>query len=159
LRLRICAIAAIAALTGFAVQYTSELPALPDPTALILNLRNQVTPLRFTLGTDPEAPNCDTPITLKVHVIDAAGRPADGLIIEADAAINGTGHGAQHVTLHGKGHGNYEGKMKLETAGSWDVDLTATKDMKTSRQRLSIEVGGAQVSPEPRNPNEDDSES
>ncbi len=157
MRLRIFPIAAVAALTYLAIKHSSELPALPDPATAILSLR--VAPFRFTLGTEPEAPNCDTPITLKVHVIDAAGHPADGLIIEADAAMSSMDHGAKHATLRGKGHGNYEGEMELETAGSWEVDLTATKDLKTGRQRLSIEVGGSQKSTEPRNPNEDNSES
>ncbi len=159
MRLRILAVAAVAPLTYFAIKHSSELPAPPDPTALIMNLRNQLTPFRFTLATDPESPSCDAPITLKVHVIDTAGQSADGLLIEADASMSGTDHAAaQHVTLRGKGHGNYEGMVELETAGSWDVDLSATKDLKRGRQRLSIEVRGAR-SPEPRNPNEDNSES
>jgi len=32
--------------------------------------------------------------------------------------------------------------MNLEMPGSWDLDLTATKDGKSSRQQLNIEVGG-----------------
>jgi hypothetical protein len=44
-------------------------------------------------------------------------------------------------------------------AGSWNVDLTARKDGKMDRQRLSIEVTGARGSPQPRNPNEDAPES
>jgi hypothetical protein len=31
--------------------------------------------------------------------------------------------------------------VNLEMAGSWDVDLTATKDGKSRQQKLSIEVG------------------
>jgi hypothetical protein len=156
LRLRVVAIAAVAGLTYFATEHRSELPAAPDPGALILNLRNQFTPFRFTVGTYPESPNCDTPITLKVHVIDAAGYPVDGLIVEAAASVTGVDHGAQYVTLRGKGHGNYEGRIKLELAGSWQVDLTGTTAFKTSRQRFSIDVGAAHGSSEP---NEDDSES
>jgi hypothetical protein len=156
MRLRIFAVAAVVVLAYVAIQHRS---AMPDPSALILNLRNQAPPIRFTLATEPEQPRCDTPVTLKVHAIDTAGHAANGLIIEADAAMNGMEHGALHVTLRSKGHGNYEGKMEMETAGSWDVDLSATKDMTTTRQRLSIEVGGAQTSPEKRNPNDDESSS
>lgn len=154
MRLRIVALAAVAALAYFAVQHRSELPALPDFTVLIVSLRNPQ--FRFTLGTEPEAPSCDAPITLKVHVIDAAGNPADGLTIEADAAMNGMEHGARRVTLHGKGHGNYEGKIELEIVGCWELDLTTIKGFTAARQRLSIEVGPAQGRPEPH---EDDSES
>jgi hypothetical protein len=50
--------------------------------------------------------------------------------------------GAQHLTLSGKGGGDYEGEVKLEMAGSWDVDLSATRDGKSRQQKLSIEVGG-----------------
>ena len=56
--------------------------------------------------------------------------------------MSGMDHGSQHLTLDGKGDGDYEGQMNLEMAGSWDVDLTATKDGKSRQQRLNIEVGG-----------------
>ncbi len=155
MRLRILAFATVAALTYFAVEHRAELPALPDPTALIINMRNQVTPFRFDLKTDPESPSCEAPVTLKVHVVDTAGQPADGLFVEADAAMSGMDHGTQHVRLRGKGHG---GMVELEMVGSWNLDLNATKDSTRSRQRFIIEVG-AQAPPEPRNPNEDNSES
>jgi len=54
--------------------------------------------------------------------------------------MSSSDHPAQHVTLRAKGNGNYEGRVQLEMAGSWNVDLTASKDGKLSRQRLSIEV-------------------
>jgi len=76
---------------------------------------------------------------LKVHVIDATNQPADGVTVSADVSMGGT---AKHLTLSGRGDGDYEGQMDLEMSGSWDVDLTATKDGKSRQQRLSIEVGG-----------------
>jgi nitrogen fixation protein FixH len=51
-------------------------------------------------------------------------------------------HGSQHLTLNGRGNGDYEGEVNLEMPGSWDVDLTANKDGKSRQQKLSIEVGG-----------------
>ena len=47
MRLRIVAIAAAAALTYCAIQHRAELPALPDSTALLMNLRNQDAPFRL----------------------------------------------------------------------------------------------------------------
>lgn len=76
---------------------------------------------------------------LKVHVIDAANQPADGVTLDADVSMGGM---SQHLTLSGTGGGDYETQMNLEMAGSWDVDLTATKDGKSRQQRLSIDVGG-----------------
>ena len=149
MRLRAVAIAAVVGLAYFASEHRSELPAAPHLTALILGVRNQFTPFRFTLGTYPESPNCDAPITLTVHVIDAAGHPVDGLVVDAAASMTGADHAAQYVTLRGKGHGNYEGRIDLEVAGSWQVDLSGTNAFKTSRQRFSIEVGAAHVSSEP----------
>ena len=81
-------------------------------------------------------------VTLKVHVIDAAGQPADGVAVQADVSMSGMDQGAQHLTLDGKGGGDYEGDVKLEMAGSWDVDLTATQGDKSGKQKLSMEVGG-----------------
>jgi hypothetical protein len=114
----------------------------PNPTTIINNTRDQLTPFRFTLATDPTPPSYSRPITLKVHVIDAASQPADGVTLKADVSMSGMDSGAQHLTLSGKGGGDYEGQMNLEMAGSWDVDLTATKDGKSRQQKLSIEVGG-----------------
>jgi YtkA-like len=111
----------------------------PSPTTLINGTRDRLNPFRFTLATDPASANFNGPITIKVHVIDATGQPADGVTVEANVSMSGM---AQHVTLDGKGGGDYEGDVKLEMAGSWDVDLTATRDGKSGKQRLSIEVGG-----------------
>jgi hypothetical protein len=72
-------------------------------------------------------------------VIDSADQPADGVTLTADFSMSGM---TQHITLEGKGGGDYEGRVNLEMAGSWDVDLTATRDEKRREQRLSIEVGG-----------------
>jgi hypothetical protein len=159
MRLRILAIATVAVLTYFVMEHKLGLPAPPTPAALVMSLRNQLSPFRFTLATDPEPPECDTPTILRVHASDAAGQPASGLIIEADVYMSSIDHTAQHVTLRGKGNGNYEGRVEMERAGIWNVDLTASKDGKLNRQRLSIEVTGARGSPQPRNPNEDAPES
>jgi hypothetical protein len=113
----------------------------PSPTALINNTRDRLTPFRFTLTTDPSTPSFNSPIVLKVHVIDAANQPADGVTLQADVSMGGMDQGAQHLTLSGGSDGDYQGEMKLDMAGSWDVVLTATKDGKSRQQRLSIEVG------------------
>ena len=142
MRFRLIAIAAIAAMLYFAFKYKPEPVAPPlDPTAIINGTRDKLTPFRFTLATDPASPNFNSPILLKVHVIDAAGQPADGVELKADVSMSGMDQGAQHLTLSGRGNGDYDGELKLEMAGSWDVDLTATKDGKSGQQKLSIEVG------------------
>ncbi len=120
----------------------SESTTPPNPTAIINNTRDQLTPFRFTLTTDPTPPKYSSPFMLKVHVIDGANQPADGVTLKADVTMTGMDHGAQHITLSGKGDGDYEGQVNLEMAGPWDVDLTASKDGKSRQQKLSIEVGG-----------------
>ena len=114
----------------------------PNPATVINNVRDQLTPFRFTLATDPASPSYKAPILLKVRVIDAANQPADGVTINADVSMSGMEQGAKHLTLSGKGGGDYEGQVNLDMAGSWDVDLTANKDGKSRQQKLSIEVGG-----------------
>ena len=142
MRVHTLTIAAVAVLTVACTGCKSE-PALPpNPTTIINNVRDQLTPFRFTLATDPASPSYNAPILLKVHVIDAADQPADGATVNADVSMSGMDHGAQHLTLSGKGSGDYEGQVNLEMAGSWDVDLTATRDGKSRQQKLSIEVGG-----------------
>lgn len=153
---RIVVIVAIATVAYFAIRHRVELPAPPDPTALILSMRNQVPPFRLSLATYPEQPCSDESITLRVHAVDGAGLPVDGLKIEAYAAMSGSEHGARRLTLRSKGNGNYEGRVSLELAGSWDVDLSATKDGKSARERLNIDVG-APHGPHSADDDDDDS--
>jgi hypothetical protein len=134
---------AVALLTMVSSGCKSEEAALPpSPTTLINGTRDRLNPFRFTLATDPATPNFNGPITIKVHVIDATNQPAEGVTVQADVSMGGMDQGAQHLTLSDKGGGDYEGDVKLEMAGSWDVDLTATRDGKSRQQKLSIEVGG-----------------
>jgi YtkA-like len=141
MRVHSLAIAAIAALTlGFGGCKSESMP--PNPSAIINNTRDRLTPFRFTLTTDPASPRYSSPIVLKVHVIDAANQPADGVTLKADVSMGGMDRGAQHLTLSGKGDGDYEGQLDLEMAGSWDVDLTGSKDGKSRQQKLNIDVGG-----------------
>ncbi len=153
MRVRIVAVVAAAALIYFAVVHRGELNSLPDPTTLLISLRNP--PFHFTLSTEPEPPNSGSPILLKVHATDAFSHPADGLTIEADVSMDGATRSAQHVTLRGEGNGNYRGAVDLETAGSWDVYLTGAKGGEKGRDKISIEV----TSPPAPNSDDDDSAS
>lgn len=121
---------------------SSDVVLPPSPASLINGTRDKLNPFRCTLTTDPASPSYNNAILIKVHVIDATNQPADGVSVQADISMGGMDHGAQHVTLDGKGGGDYEGEVNLEMAGSWDVDLTASRDGKSEQQRLSIEVGG-----------------
>jgi hypothetical protein len=142
MRFRFLAIAAIAAVVYFAVKYKpAPVIAPPNPAMIIQSTRDRLTPFRFVLATEPTSPSFNAPILLKVHVIDAADQPADGVELKADVSMSGMDQGAQHLVLSGRGNGDYDGRVNLEMAGSWDVDLTATKDGKSRQQKLSIEVG------------------
>jgi YtkA-like protein len=112
----------------------------PPPASLINNTRDRLNPFRFTFATEPSAPSIRDRITLRVHVIDAANQPADGVEVSAELSMPGVS--GPRVTLGGTGNGDYEGEVDLETAGSWDVDLAATRDDKSSKQRFAVEVGG-----------------
>jgi hypothetical protein len=142
MRFHTIALATLIALTLTVAGCKSDSAMPPDPTKIINNTRDQLTPFRFTLATDPASPNYHNPILLKVHVIDAAGQPADGVTLNTDVSMSGMENDAKHLTLSGKGGGDYEGQVNLEMAGSWDVGLTATKDGKSRQQKLSIQVGG-----------------
>ena len=136
----ICAAIAISLIVPvFGCKSENTLP--PSPASLINGTRDRLNPFRFTFATEPGAPSVNGRITLKVHVIDAANQPADGVQVNADVSMLGAG-GSHHVELSGQGNGDYEGEVDLETAGSWDVDLSATRDDKSSKQRFAIDVGG-----------------
>jgi hypothetical protein len=134
-------IAAIAGLMCFGISKYKPAPAdlPPNPADIINGTRDKLTPFRFNMTTDPASPNYNNSIVVKVHVIDSANQPADGVTLTADFSMGGM---AQQVVLEGKGGGEYEGRVNLEQAGNWDVDLTATKDEKRRQQRLNLEVGG-----------------
>ena len=119
----------------------SENTLPPAPASVINRTRDRLNPFRFNFATEPSAPNFNDRITLKVHVIDAANQPADGVEVNADLSTLGM-NGSHHVALSGVGNGDYEGEVDLEMAGSWDVDLSATRDDKSSKQRVILEVGG-----------------
>lgn len=119
----------------------SENTLPPAPASLINRTRDRLNPFRLTLATEPSAPTFNDQIMLKVHVIDAANQPADGVEVNADVSMPGM-NGSQHVIFSGTGDGDYEGAVKLEAPGSWDVDLSATRDDKSSKQRFAMEVGG-----------------
>jgi len=140
MRLCFAAVVVVFALALTGCKSESALP--PNPTSLINNTRDRLNPFRFTVTTDPASPSAKGPIMLKIHVIDAANQPADGVTLNADVSMSGMDRGAQHLTLSGRGDGDYEAQMNLEMPGTWDLDLTATKDGKSRQQRLSIQVGG-----------------
>ncbi len=117
---------------------SSDMP--PSPSGLLNGTRGRLNPFRMTMSTDPASPHAG-PVTIKVHVIDEANQPADGLTVKADITMAGMDHGAQHVTLDGRGSGDYDTQVTLEMSGSWDVDFTAAKDDKSVHQRLIVDVG------------------
>jgi nitrogen fixation protein FixH len=94
----------------------------------------------MTLAKDPSYPHASGPIQLKVHVIDAANQPADGLTLNAEVSMAGM-NGSHQLTLDGRGNGDYDGQLNVDMAGSWDVNLTASKDGKSGQQKLMMDVG------------------
>ena len=143
LKLRAISAAVVLSLSGVLLVSgcKSENTLPPPPASVINNTRDRLNPFRCTLATEPSAPTFNDQILLKVHVIDAASQPADGVELNADVSMPGM-NGSQHVTFSGMGGGDYEGAVEVEMAGSWDVELSATRDGKSSKQRFTIEVGG-----------------
>jgi hypothetical protein len=126
------------ALAGSACK-SSDTPLPPSPASLINGTRDRLNPFRMTFATDPASPNVSNQITLKVHILDAESQPADGVSVDADLSMMGGG-ATQHLALGGAGGGDYEAAVTVDQPGSWDVDLTASKDGKSSKQRVSFDV-------------------
>jgi len=139
MRLRPLVFAAIAAIALFAGCKSSDLP--PSPVSLINGTRDRLNPFRMTLTTDPTWPKASGPILLKVHIIDAAGQPAEGVELKADVSMSGGANGAQQVRFDERGKGDYEAQVTLESPGNWDVDLSAKQGERNKQLRLNIEVG------------------
>jgi nitrogen fixation protein FixH len=142
MRLRLLAAASLAAFLLFATACNTGDYNIPNPTSLINQTRDRLDPFRFTFATDPEAPRAAIPFTLRVHVIDAAGQPAEGVDLEADLSTTGMGGSPQHLTFDDTGAGDYTADVTLPDPGGWDVKITAAKEGKSKHQSFHIEVSG-----------------
>lgn len=114
--------------------------AEPNPTVLLDAIRARLTPFHFSLATDPATPIAAAPLTLLVHVTDAASQPAAGLHVSAELSMLGSAHMVQ-VELDDRGAGDYAAEVRLEAPGSWNVDLTASGEGKSARHRFPLLVG------------------
>jgi nitrogen fixation protein FixH len=142
MRLRLLATALLAAVALFASACNTSDYSIPNPTSIINGTRDRLDPFRFTFATDPDAPRAATDFTIRVHVIDAAGQPAEGVDLEADLSTTGMGGSPQHVTFEDAGAGDYTADVTVADPGGWDVNLSASKDGKTKHQRFYIDVSG-----------------
>jgi hypothetical protein len=115
---------------------------LPGPASIINGTRDRLNPFRFTLTTDPASPSASGYFTVRVHVIDAEGNPAEGINLQGDVSIGGIGEGPQHISFDDRGAGDYEAELDLNIPGSYSMNVTADKDGKHKEQRFYIDVGG-----------------
>ncbi len=88
--------------------------------------------IKFTFRSDPETPRGNSHTTLHVTVLDASGKPVTDaqvkvtLIMPAMPAM-GMGEMRAAGDLAWKGS-DYVGTIKVPTAGSWNVDVNASRN-------------------------------
>lgn len=114
----------------------------PGPASIINRTRDRLNPFRFTLTTDPASPSASGYFTVRVHVIDAEGAPAEGVNVQGDISIGGLGENGQHIDFYDRGAGDYDAELDLSMPGSWTLNVTAERDGKRKEQRFYIDVGG-----------------
>jgi hypothetical protein len=115
-----------------------------DASRCLLRFRYQ--PFRFTMESTPKPARAGQNITLHVHAIDLDSRPADGLMVEVFPHLTGEEtkkEDAPRAVLHARGGGEYEGKVRLDSSGTWELDIVGRKKDAHSRQRVSLDVENA----------------
>jgi membrane fusion protein, copper/silver efflux system len=103
---------------GQADQGQAQVPAVPQ--------------IKFTFRSDPETPRGNSDATLHVTMLDASGKPVTDvqvkvtLIMPAMPAMGmGEMRAASDLTWKGS---DYAGTIKVPTAGSWNVEVTASRN-------------------------------
>jgi hypothetical protein len=88
--------------------------------------------IKFTFRSDPETPRGNSDATLHVTVLDASGKPVTDvrvkitLVMPAMAALGMSEmRAASDLTWKGS---DYAGTIKVPTAGSWNVEVNASRD-------------------------------
>jgi RND family efflux transporter MFP subunit len=88
--------------------------------------------IKFTFRSDPETPRGNSDATLHVTVLDASGKPVTDvrvkitLVMPAMAAMGMSEmRAASDLTWKGS---DYAGTIKVPTAGSWNVEVNASRD-------------------------------
>jgi len=103
--------------------------------------------IRIDLSTDPEPPHKGAN-TVKVKLTGADGKPVTGAQVRAIffmAAMPAMGMAAMRdvATLADKGGGLYEGPLRLETGGTWQVTVAVQRDGQTiATKQLSVSATG-----------------
>jgi len=103
---------------GQADQGQAQVPAVPQ--------------IKFAFRSDPETPRGNSDATLHVTMLDASGKPVTDvqvkvtLIMPAMPAMGmGEMRAASDLTWKGS---DYAGTIKVPTAGSWNVEVTASRN-------------------------------
>jgi len=143
MRLRLLSAALVAPLVlGLAGCSKDDAVMPPGPASIINRTRDRLNPFRFTLTTDPASPSASGYFTVRVHVIDAEGNPAEGVNVQGDISVGGLGENGQHIEFSDRGAGDYEAELDLNMPGSWTLNVTAERDGKQKEERFYIDVGG-----------------
>jgi hypothetical protein len=91
-----------------------------------------ISQIKFTFRSDPETPRGNSDATLHVTMLDASGKPVTDaqvkvmLIMPAMTAMGmGATRAATDLTWKGS---DYVGTIKVPTAGSWNVEVNASRN-------------------------------
>ena len=141
---------------NFLVDSESQLQAaigsfVPPPpgagTAAAMNTGAAKTTAQIEFSTEPATPRKGTDV-YRVKLMGADGAPITGAVVNVRsymAAMPQMGMPAMNVVtaLREKGSGAYEGEVKLETGGTWQITITASKNGAVlGTKQLSINVEG-----------------
>jgi Cu(I)/Ag(I) efflux system membrane fusion protein/cobalt-zinc-cadmium efflux system membrane fusion protein len=121
----------------------------PPPPGVVDNSSSAVSAMRakIDLTTDPNPPARGMN-TIRVRLTDASGAPVSGGDVSVNfymAAMPAMGMAAMNVTsrLTDKGGGLYEGTGQLDSGGTWQVVITASKNRQViATKQMSVNATG-----------------
>lgn len=125
--------------------FGADEPAAPQPAAPSAAAPTAQAQVEFTTQPSPPRKGSNS---VRVKLTGADGKPIAGAQVTAAfnmPAMPAMGMAAEHVaaTLTDKGSGMYEGRLELDTGGTWSVTVTAMRGGQTiATKHLSVSATG-----------------
>ncbi|KAA6459140.1 efflux RND transporter periplasmic adaptor subunit [Acidobacteria bacterium AB60] len=107
----------------------------------------QLEPIKIEMVTEPSTPHKGQN-TVRIRLTGADGKPVDGVQVSAAffmPAMPAMGMAAEHASaaLTAKGGGLYEGPVRLDSGGTWQVNLTVQRaGITIASRKLNIDAAG-----------------
>ena len=135
-----CVVAlAVAVLTLGACKTKSELKPSGQGEARAAAEATQ-SAFQMTLTTDPSELKDDKQFTLRVKVVDQAGKPVPDATLRGELIMKTMDMGKNEFDFAAKGDGTYETSARPDMAGPWEIKVTAKRGADLGEKTFDLVV-------------------